>query len=81
MPSAVRELVVAPGPVDLTLPDCFGLDDAPHSELKRSCEHQPYVAQAVPAEHRPLDGVLPWAIDSGAAERLWALSEQLTDSR
>ncbi|VBB16681.1 oxidoreductase [Burkholderia stabilis] len=39
------------------------------------------VARAVPADHRPLDGVLPWAIDTFAAERLWALSEQLTDSR
>ncbi|WP_282511866.1 hypothetical protein [Burkholderia cepacia] len=38
-------------------------------------------AMSVPAEHRPLDGVLPWAIDAGAAERLWALSGQLTDSR
>ncbi|WP_243771700.1 hypothetical protein [Burkholderia sp. D-99] len=38
------------------------------------------IAQAVPADYRPLDGVLPWAI-AAAAERLWALSEQLTDSR
>jgi len=39
------------------------------------------IAQAVPADYRPLDGVLPWAIAAAAAERLWALSEQLTDSR
>ena len=36
------------------------------------------IAQAVPADHKPLDGVLPWAIDEAAAERLWTLSEQLT---
>lgn len=36
------------------------------------------IAQAVPADHKPLDGVLPWAIDGAAAERLWILSEQLT---
>jgi NAD(P)-dependent dehydrogenase (short-subunit alcohol dehydrogenase family) len=35
------------------------------------------IAQAVPADHKPLDGVLPWATDEAAAERLWALSETL----
>ncbi len=39
------------------------------------------IAQAVPADHKPLDGVLPWAIDGAAAERLWVLSEQLTGVR
>lgn len=37
------------------------------------------IAQAVPADHKPLDGVLPWAVDEVAAEHLWALSEQMTD--
>jgi NAD(P)-dependent dehydrogenase (short-subunit alcohol dehydrogenase family) len=36
------------------------------------------IAQAVPADHKPLDGVLPWAIDAEAAARLWTLSERLT---
>ena len=37
------------------------------------------VARAVAADHQPLDGVMPWAIDKAAAERLWALSERMTD--
>lgn len=36
------------------------------------------IARAVPADHRPLDGVLPWAIDAEAAERLWQWSERQT---
>ncbi|MDQ0625964.1 oxidoreductase [Paraburkholderia graminis] len=36
------------------------------------------IAAAVPATHEPLNGVLPWAIDPDAAERLWTLSEKLT---
>lgn len=36
------------------------------------------IAWAVPTDHKPLDGVLPWAIDGAASERLWVLSEQLT---
>jgi hypothetical protein len=36
------------------------------------------IAVAVPATHEPLSGVLPWAIDPDAAERLWTLSEKLT---
>ncbi|MDR0242714.1 MAG: hypothetical protein LBJ65_14030 [Burkholderia sp.] len=40
------------------------------------------VATTLRCATRPmLDGVLPWAIDAAAAERLWALSEQLTESR
>jgi len=38
------------------------------------------IAQAVPADHQPLDGVLPWAMDPDAAERLWTLSEAMTGS-
>ncbi|MBX5088399.1 oxidoreductase [Rhizobium lentis] len=41
------------------------------------CENSD-IAQAVPSDHKPLDGVLPWAIDEEAAERLWTLSEQMT---
>ncbi|RAM62236.1 SDR family NAD(P)-dependent oxidoreductase [Herbaspirillum rubrisubalbicans] len=36
------------------------------------------IAYAVSADHKTLDGVLPWAVDAQAAERLWALSVQLT---
>ncbi|SOE95451.1 NAD(P)-dependent dehydrogenase, short-chain alcohol dehydrogenase family [Burkholderia sp. D7] len=36
------------------------------------------IAAAVPADHASLDGVLPWAVDQAAAERLWALSETMT---
>jgi NAD(P)-dependent dehydrogenase (short-subunit alcohol dehydrogenase family) len=36
------------------------------------------IAAAVPADHVPLDGALPWAVDQEAAEKLWALSETLT---
>ncbi|MFM0073548.1 hypothetical protein PQQ86_20550 [Paraburkholderia sediminicola] len=39
------------------------------------------IATAVAANHASLDGVLPWAIDQAAAERLWALSETLTGVR
>ena len=28
--------------------------------------------------HQELTGVLPWAVDSELAERLWVLSEELT---
>jgi NAD(P)-dependent dehydrogenase (short-subunit alcohol dehydrogenase family) len=36
------------------------------------------IAEAVPADHKPLNGVLPWAIDSEAADRLWHASEKMT---
>ncbi|MWL91590.1 oxidoreductase [Cupriavidus sp. SW-Y-13] len=36
------------------------------------------IAQAVDADHKKLDGVLPWAADPMLAKRLWALSEALT---
>ncbi|AOJ16653.1 oxidoreductase [Burkholderia vietnamiensis] len=36
------------------------------------------IARAVPADHSRLDGVLPWAIDPEAAERLWQWSERRT---
>ncbi|RQV59923.1 SDR family NAD(P)-dependent oxidoreductase [Burkholderia cenocepacia] len=36
------------------------------------------IARSVPADHRPLDGVLPWAIDAQAAERLWQWTERRT---
>ncbi|MDR7009309.1 oxidoreductase [Paraburkholderia strydomiana] len=36
------------------------------------------IAAAVPATHEQLSGVLPWAIDPDAAERLWTFSEKLT---
>jgi hypothetical protein len=36
------------------------------------------IAHAVPADHQTLDGVLPWAVDEGMAERLWELSEHMT---
>jgi NAD(P)-dependent dehydrogenase (short-subunit alcohol dehydrogenase family) len=39
------------------------------------------IAAAVTANHATLDGVLPWAIDHAAAERLWALSETMTGIR
>lgn len=39
------------------------------------------IAAAVTANHATLDGVLPWAIDQAAAERLWALSETMTGVR
>ncbi|MFM0731069.1 oxidoreductase [Paraburkholderia sediminicola] len=39
------------------------------------------IAEAVPADHKPLNGVLPWAVDADAAERLWALSENLSGAR
>ncbi|MFM0302455.1 oxidoreductase [Paraburkholderia sediminicola] len=39
------------------------------------------IAEAVPADHKPLNGVLPWAVDVDAAERLWALSEKLSGAR
>lgn len=35
------------------------------------------IAQGVAPDHQPLDGVLPWATDGDAAERLWQLSEDL----
>lgn len=34
------------------------------------------IARAVAADHVPLDGVLPWAIDPQLADRLWKFSEQ-----
>ena len=39
------------------------------------------VAREVPAEDKGPAGVRPWAVDHDAAERLWALSEQLTGAR
>ncbi|MFM0234257.1 oxidoreductase [Paraburkholderia sediminicola] len=39
------------------------------------------IAQTVPADHKALNGVLPWAIDADAAERLWTLSENLCGAR
>jgi hypothetical protein len=36
------------------------------------------VARAVPADCTDLLGVRPWAIDPELAERLWALSVELT---
>ncbi|HKB90935.1 MAG TPA: oxidoreductase [Opitutaceae bacterium] len=36
------------------------------------------IAQLVPADHKPLNGVRPWAVDKRAAEALWSLSEKLT---
>jgi len=39
------------------------------------------IAPAVPADHQPLNGVLPWAVDEASAERLWALSENLAQVR
>ncbi len=36
------------------------------------------VAEAVDANHKELNGVLPWAINPEAAERLWRLSEGMT---
>jgi NAD(P)-dependent dehydrogenase (short-subunit alcohol dehydrogenase family) len=41
------------------------------------CENSD-IAQAVSSDDKGLSGVLPWAIDSEAAERLWALSERMT---
>ncbi|AOK37810.1 oxidoreductase [Burkholderia cenocepacia] len=35
------------------------------------------IARAVPADHKPANGVLPWAADPNLAEKLWALSERL----
>jgi NAD(P)-dependent dehydrogenase (short-subunit alcohol dehydrogenase family) len=39
------------------------------------------IAVAVPADDQGLSGVRPWAVDSVAADRLWALSGQLTGVR
>lgn len=39
------------------------------------------IAKAVPPDHKELNGVLPWAIDPDAAERLWALSERMTGAK
>ncbi len=35
------------------------------------------IAEVVPAGHKEPNGVVPWALDTEAAERLWALSEQM----
>lgn len=35
------------------------------------------IAEALPADTKELRGVMPWAIDPEAAERLWTLSEKL----
>ncbi len=35
------------------------------------------IAEALPADTKELRGVMPWAMDTNAAERLWALSEKL----
>jgi NAD(P)-dependent dehydrogenase (short-subunit alcohol dehydrogenase family) len=37
------------------------------------------IAASVSADHKPLTGVLPWAIDPVLAGRLWTLSESLLD--
>ena len=39
------------------------------------------VARAVPEDDKGATGVRPWAVDPAAADRLWALSEQLTGVR
>lgn len=39
------------------------------------------IAAALPASAQTFDGVRPWAIDPVIAERLWELSEKLTDVR
>jgi len=39
------------------------------------------VASAVSPDHKEMNGVMPWAIDPAAAERLWLLSEELTKVR
>lgn len=36
------------------------------------------IALAMPADSTEMSGVLPWAFDIVRADRLWALSEQLT---
>lgn len=36
------------------------------------------IAQAVPADDQSMAGVRPWAMDDAAAERLWAMSAELT---
>jgi NAD(P)-dependent dehydrogenase (short-subunit alcohol dehydrogenase family) len=35
------------------------------------------IAEALPADSKELRGVMPWAMDAEAAERLWTLSEKL----
>ncbi len=37
------------------------------------------IAEALPADTKELRGVMPWAMDAEAAERLWTLSEKLLD--
>ena len=39
------------------------------------------VARSVFPGHKELNGVIPWAIDLEAAERLWTLSKRLTGKR
>lgn len=39
------------------------------------------IARMVPADDQGFAGVRPWAVDRRAAERLWSLSEQLTNAR
>jgi hypothetical protein len=38
----------------------------------------PLAGETVPRETRAVGGVYPHAVDAAAAERLWALSEELT---
>lgn len=41
------------------------------------CENSD-IAPAVPENHKPLDGVLPWAMSEELSEKLWLLSENMT---
>jgi hypothetical protein len=36
------------------------------------------IAEQVPADHKPMSGVRPWAIDPVLADKLWTLSERMT---
>jgi hypothetical protein len=38
------------------------------------------IARAVPADYKENGGVSPWAIDPILADRLWLLSEELTNT-
>jgi len=38
------------------------------------------IAPAVPAFHKQANGIMPWAIDPKAAQRLWTLSEASTSA-
>ena len=39
------------------------------------------VAVLVPADDAGFTGVRPWAVDPALADRLWTLSEEMTDAR